>query len=449
MIRLAAGLSAALALILLLVWQQSRLPAEVRISRQLSGEHWYTIELSGHHVGYLHTRSQGLADGGWRYDSHTHILLESDAPVNIRKRLEFDGKAPWNLRTAEQRVQRGSAPEESTGFVMRDGKLLAISTDGQHLASGRSSYTLGDFLHIERWLVDADPPLQSRIRTPTLAFESGRVRSSAYTLIDRDANGVTLQSEASIGPTLTRLLPSLLPGSIDVAGAFRFTLSDQATALDVSSPAFHEAYLLPVDSRIPDPTLIESMRLTALEKDSGRTLLEVEARAQTLSSAAGSALPARSLPQARIDELAREAGLDGPSGNDGERIHRMLELLQQRLTYREGAAPDSLSAVLDRGYGECTDFADLLTVLAQHSGLAARTVIGLAYRDRKPYGFAFHAWNEVRVDGTWEVIDPTWGQRYADATHLPLDDHDLATLKLYGSQQNAVIAVSRIVSRDT
>lgn len=448
MIRFAAGLSVVLLLILLLVWQQSRLPAEIRISRQLSGDHWYTIELSGHHVGYLHTRSRGLADGGWRYESHTHVLLASDAPVNIRKRLEFDGKAPWRLRTAEQRVQRGTATEESTGFVSGEGELLAISTNGQSLASGRDRYTLGDFLRIERWLIDANPPLQSRIRTPTLAFESGQVRSTAYTLIDRDANGFTLQSEASIGPTLTRLLPSLLPGSIDVAGAFRFTLTDQTAALDVSSPAFHEAYLLPVEFRIPDPGLIDSMQLTALEKDTGRTLLALEARSQAVSKSPGSMLPARSLPQLRIEELVQAAGLKGQTGDEAIRIHRLLELLQQRLSYREGAPNASLSAVLDRGYGECTDFADLLTVLAQHSGLAARTVIGLAYRDRKPYGFAFHAWNEVRVDGDWEVIDPTWEQRYADATHLPLDDHELATLKLYGSQQNAVIAVSNIVHRE-
>jgi len=101
--------------------------------------------------------------------------------------------------------------------------------------------------------------------------------------------------------------------------------------------------------------------------------------------------------------------------------------------------------VLDRGYGECTDFADLFTALARASGLSARTVVGLAYQDTEPYGFAFHAWNEARVDGEWQVIDPTWNQRFADATHLALSDQELANLKFWGSQQVAHIIVTDIV----
>ncbi len=449
MIRFAAGLGLSLALILFLVWQQSVLPLEVRISRQLSGEYWYSIEVSGRSVGYLHTRSFGLPDGGWRYTSHTHILLEADKPVNIRKYLEFDSRAPWSLREAQQSIQRGSAAAETVRFVRVIDGLQATDTFGKTISTVHRDFVLGDFLLIERWLLEDSPPLYSRIRAPALAFESGRVRSSAYTLIEREPSGYALQSEASMGATVTRLLPSMLPDSIDVAGTFRFQRTDQSTALNISSPAFREVYLLPVTARIPELEKIESMRLTAMDRETSASILNISARRQTLSEHRGTSLATRGLPDDRIEALLRESELESDQKDEGARIDRLLNLLQERITYREGADSASLTEVLDRGYGECADFADLLTVLAEKSGMAARTVIGLAYRDRKPYGFAFHAWNEVRVDGTWQVVDPTWGQRFADATHLPLDDEDLATLKLYGSQQNALIEVSEIVHHES
>jgi len=33
---------------------------------------------------------------------------------------------------------------------------------------------------------------------------------------------------------------------------------------------------------------------------------------------------------------------------------------------------------------------------------------------------AFHAWNEVALNGSWRAVDPTWNQLRADATHIPL-----------------------------
>jgi transglutaminase-like putative cysteine protease len=35
-------------------------------------------------------------------------------------------------------------------------------------------------------------------------------------------------------------------------------------------------------------------------------------------------------------------------------------------------------------------------------------------------GFLYHSWNETYINGQWLVVDPTFGQVPADATHIKL-----------------------------
>ena len=41
--------------------------------------------------------------------------------------------------------------------------------------------------------------------------------------------------------------------------------------------------------------------------------------------------------------------------------------------------------------------------------------MGLVYKDK---AFRYHSWPSVYVGGTWHDLDPTFGQDYADATHI-------------------------------
>jgi transglutaminase-like putative cysteine protease len=86
-------------------------------------------------------------------------------------------------------------------------------------------------------------------------------------------------------------------------------------------------------------------------------------------------------------------------------------------------------ALLEHPVGDCTEFADLFTTLARALEIPARTVFGMAYANDGEPAFAFHAWNEVLVDGNWQAVDPTWNQVRVDATHIPLPGSG-ATLKL-------------------
>lgn len=78
------------------------------------------------------------------------------------------------------------------------------------------------------------------------------------------------------------------------------------------------------------------------------------------------------------------------------------------------------STVLEKQVGDCTEHTWLTVALLRAIGIPSRPVYGVGYTGDTEGVFAYHAWVEVALDGRWEMIDPTWGQKSADATHLRL-----------------------------
>jgi hypothetical protein len=88
----------------------------------------------------------------------------------------------------------------------------------------------------------------------------------------------------------------------------------------------------------------------------------------------------------------------------------------------EGTRPE---VVLQRRSALCGGYAELFRYLATEAGLEAVTINGHS----KGYGFspqktrrqgiaANHAWNAVRIDGHWKLLDATWGSGYIDGESL-------------------------------
>jgi hypothetical protein len=83
----------------------------------------------------------------------------------------------------------------------------------------------------------------------------------------------------------------------------------------------------------------------------------------------------------------------------------------------------------------CGGYAGLFKSLALEAGLEAEIVSGFAkgidYRMGKHFrGTANHAWNAVRVDGSWKLIDATWGAGHAEESGRyvrELDEHYFLT----------------------
>jgi len=117
----------------------------------------------------------------------------------------------------------------------------------------------------------------------------------------------------------------------------------------------------------------------------------------------------------------------GASASTEERIERVLRWLEHNI---EKAPIDVFSAldVLQQRKAECQGHAYLYTALARAAGVPTRVVNGLVYSEELR-GFLYHSWTESLVGSHWQVVDPTFGQTVADATHIKLiEGENLADL---------------------
>ncbi|MSP73267.1 MAG: transglutaminase domain-containing protein [Myxococcales bacterium] len=105
-----------------------------------------------------------------------------------------------------------------------------------------------------------------------------------------------------------------------------------------------------------------------------------------------------------------------------EVARRIVAFLQRELTVERSAGVPTALEVLETRRGDCNEFAVLFAALARASGVSVRLVFGLVYRDGR---LAYHAWNEVGVEGGWLSVDPLWNQVPADVGHLMLSSGEL------------------------
>lgn len=73
--------------------------------------------------------------------------------------------------------------------------------------------------------------------------------------------------------------------------------------------------------------------------------------------------------------------------------------------------------VLNSMKGDCNEHATLFAAMARSIGIPTKIAAGLVYQDGV---FAYHAWNEVYVDGQWLPIDATLNRIRMDAAYVKL-----------------------------
>jgi len=118
----------------------------------------------------------------------------------------------------------------------------------------------------------------------------------------------------------------------------------------------------------------------------------------------------------RIDKLAKEIALNTKDQN--EQVANILNWLNNNI---EKQIVDTFNAlgVLKQGKAECQGHSYLYAALARNRGIPTRLINGVVYSEQFE-GFLYHTWVESFLDGYWQSIDPTLGQRHADATHIAL-----------------------------
>lgn len=399
----------------------------------MAGEHWYRIELEGRHVGYMYHRSHQHRDGRWIFESTTHFLLQNNSPNTISKKLFFAAEYPNPLTEARYTNAKGDSTVIQAQPTLASSPYQASVKRGQHTTTLPLdwSFTLADFLAFESWLVTAQPPAGEWFNVQDPDFEKLRIAQRRYEVIGHNELGYVVQTQALLAPTVTQLDHRYRPMNLSMAGVFKIDRTSQVHAVAIQEMQRKTSYVFEVDQRLSDHTRLDSLDL--------RTHNAANALPATLSLVRGTAATDADpglfigeeldypVSHRRIQNIVQKAL---GAGTTDTLAQRLLSAAHDALQYAEDNPAGGVLRALDRGFGECTDFADLLTTLARASQIPARTVFGLAYRDGSRPGFMYHAWNELYLDDRWVPMDPTWNQTQVDATHIPLSDQQSAAIML-------------------
>lgn len=114
-----------------------------------------------------------------------------------------------------------------------------------------------------------------------------------------------------------------------------------------------------------------------------------------------------------------------PAKNEEEKAWAIFNWIGLNIEYdiaalhSKRAADQSSQNVLLRRLAVCAGFAELFKCLAVAAGLNAVTISGYAKGYRYFPGMSFtgpsdHAWNAVKINGAWKLLDPTWGAGHID-----------------------------------
>ena len=442
-VRVFLGVLALLLAGLYALWLDVVQPDEIRSAARLGGERWYRLHMEGSHIGYVHTRSWRDARGHWRFETLTHFSLNGEAPVSVSDRLEFRAAPPHDLASAEHWSRRsGSDPQ---GVIVESGEdgttntfVRGAETDSRPVDW---EYGLRDYLGLEIWLARQRPPAGGRFTARIFDFDRSEPVSRTFRIVEENETGYLVESPAPLRATTIQLNRRLAPVELSMAGIFVATRATRSDALANRTPLHLTDFRIPLDTRLENPHEIERLSLSGrrgldlsriwpqARRSPGGWLLETSANPVSRRDSPASALAetlSYPISHPAVAGLARRAV--GDSANDEVRLARLVEFVHEYIAYRpQGPQRTVLETITERS-GDCTEFANLLTALARSAGMPARTVMGLAYSEGTQPSLAFHAWNEVLVDGAWRAVDPTWNQVRADATHIPLPDNQAALL---------------------
>ncbi|NKB99800.1 MAG: hypothetical protein GKR90_15070 [Pseudomonadales bacterium] len=400
----------------------------------MAGENWFRIELENRHVGYMYNQTKQGRDGSWTFSSTTHFLLQNNSPNTINKKLTFGAFPPYPL---EQVFFQGASGDTTEVNPTENGYIATVRRGTQVSEVPLDwSFTMADFLAFEAWLSDDQPIAAASFSVRDPDFEKLRIAQRSYRVLNKNDQGYLIETNSMLAPTVTQLDQDFRPLSLTMSGVFQIKRVPEVEAVAIQEMQSKTSYLFPVDQRLSDHTRINALRLKT--HNANNVLPDVLALSR--GSASAPADPGLHIGEElnypvsarRIQVLLQQAVAKSGAGSSdlGSLAHRLVELVHQKLQYSENNPAGGVLEALSRGFGECTDFADLLTTLARAGRIPARTVFGLAYRDGPKPVFMYHAWNELYVDGNWIAVDPTWNQTEIDATHIPLSDQQSAAMML-------------------
>ena len=151
------------------------------------------------------------------------------------------------------------------------------------------------------------------------------------------------------------------------------------------------------------------------------------------------ALAAPASAEQSVESLA--AYLIGPAANDQEKARAIFRWICQNIDYDLGSyfmgrlGSTKSEDVLKSRSSVCSGYSDLFSALAGEAELEAVEIRGYgkgySYRPGQKFSGPYnHAWNAVKINGSWHLMDPTWGAGYLGRDgryHRFFDDHYFMT----------------------
>ncbi len=129
----------------------------------------------------------------------------------------------------------------------------------------------------------------------------------------------------------------------------------------------------------------------------------------------------------------------GQESNAVTITEKIIQWVYANIKKRATSSLPSAVDVLKNLEGDCNEHAILFAALCRAAGIPCQICVGLVYIEGK---FAYHAWNKVYL-GKWIMVDPTFGQFPADATHIKLSEGELdeqaKVLKIVGKAKIEVL----------
>ena len=422
------------------------------IANNLLGEKWYQIRMGENQIGYMHNAVAKTQDGDWQFESISYFNVLSKNPVSTSKTLIFSQAFPHTLSYASFRTIQGSIDNEIKALREENTYKVSVRRDQETTQEEYDwQFDLRDYLTVEMWLHSQSTNNGETVISRSLDIDKLRVTNRKFQLVSKNEGGYIIQSASPISPTKIFLNSDLQTEKLEMAGIFEIETSDIKAAKSLANITNKSDLHIPVKPRLLNPSQITKIdlrtklnklddkkiktfipdTLSSYEVDQGKTVNKDSFLGETLRYP---------INHPKIRTLS---GLPNKISTKKD-VDKLVAYTNSLLSYRTNYAVGSVVTALERGYGECTDFADLFTTLARSLGLATRPVYGIAYRDGGLPKFMFHAWNEVYIENQWISVDTTWNQSPADSTHISLNDNEYAAILLASTTKSIEFEITSV-----
>ncbi len=440
---------------------------------------WFGVYFGSNKIGHYRTelRPTDLNNApAFEETVHGALAMKSlgvELDMKYQERTLFSATPPYALLHKQQRIETDG--ESQTIEVARrdDGKYRAVIHENGETREFpvEIDYTFADYLTPAVWVADPARKEGDELYVRAFDFESLRP-DPEYFLVTAIKHTVAGGVKTRYFELAMRSLKSKIAGTLTadaqgnvyestIAGMFQIRLEPEiiAKAKGVSVDIFR-AGMVKIDRPIGDPSQIESLVLRCpslidLPNTKGQQVTTVDGKSvlrlgqsegPTVKVTAEARLEAlRETPEhpIRHPKIAELVGtITAGKQNDEEKVRAILSFVDTFIEDSYTAEPLTVSHLLDKKQGDCTEHTMLFTTLARAAGIPSRDVSGLIYMGDEFQAFGGHAWNEVALDGHWVQIDATWGEFDINATHILFGHemgNDLAVLtKLAGKTLHVV-----------